>query len=89
MLVLTRQLNEEIVIGGNIILSIVSIQRDRVRIGIQAPDNLRIDRKEVYLRRLEEQEQVSLGEPASSGVDTVVIPLCDEQPICESLRDSE
>jgi len=55
MLVLTRQVGESIVIDGGIVLTVVAVSRDKVRIGIQAPSDVRVDRKEVYLRRLEEE----------------------------------
>jgi carbon storage regulator len=53
MLVLTRKLNEEIVIDGNIRITVVEIKRGRVRLGITAPDSVRVDRQEVQQRRAE------------------------------------
>jgi carbon storage regulator len=52
MLVLTRRIGEEIVIGGNISVSIVAIQGNKVRLGIAAPDSVTIDRQEVHERRI-------------------------------------
>lgn len=49
MLVLTRKKNESIVIGDNIEITIVDIQGDQIRIGINAPKNVSIHRKEIYL----------------------------------------
>ena len=46
MLVLTRNLNEKIMIGDTIIITIVEIGRGRVRIGIDAPKELIIQREE-------------------------------------------
>lgn len=51
MLVLTRRIGEEIVIAGNIYVSVVAVKGDRVRLGISAPDSVPVDRKEVYERR--------------------------------------
>ncbi len=51
MLVLTRKINEEIVIDGDIRVTVVSVQGDKVRLGIAAPPSVRIDRQEVHLRR--------------------------------------
>lgn len=53
MLVLTRRAGEEIVIDGNIHLTIVSIRGDRVRVGIAAPPSVLVDRQEVHQRRAE------------------------------------
>ena len=46
MLVLTRKLGETIVIDGGITISVAKIERGRVRLGVQAPDNIRISRGE-------------------------------------------
>ncbi len=52
MLVLTRRVGEVIVIDGGIRLAVVSVQGDKVRIGIEAPPEVRVDRQEVHARRL-------------------------------------
>lgn len=49
MLVLTRKRNESIVVGDNIEITVVDIQGDQVRIGINAPKSVSIHRKEIYL----------------------------------------
>lgn len=48
MLVLSRQRDETIVIGDNIEITVVDIRGDRVRIGIAAPRDVQVHRKEVY-----------------------------------------
>jgi carbon storage regulator len=53
MLVLTRRIGEEIVIDGNIRVTVTSVKGDKVRIGVSAPPNIRVDRAEVH-RRLQE-----------------------------------
>ena len=47
MLVLTRHLSEQIVIGDDIVLTVVAINGDRVRIGIDAPKDVPVFRKEL------------------------------------------
>lgn len=49
MLVLTRKKNESIVLNDNIEITIVDVQGDQVRIGINAPKSVSIYRKEIFL----------------------------------------
>jgi carbon storage regulator len=53
MLVLTRRVGEVIVIDGDIRVTVVSVAGDRVRLGITAPDYIRVDRQEIHERRAE------------------------------------
>ncbi len=46
-LVLGRHKDEQILIGDNIVITIVSIEKDNVRIGIEAPPEIPVHRKEV------------------------------------------
>jgi carbon storage regulator len=49
MLVLTRKSNQSIMIGDDIEISVLSVMGEKVRIGIQAPQNIPVFRKEIYL----------------------------------------
>ena len=51
MLVLSRRIGEEIVIGDNIRLTVVAVQGNKVRLGISAPDSVQVDRQEIHERR--------------------------------------
>jgi carbon storage regulator len=53
MLVLSRKVGEEVLIGDNIRLAILATKGERVRIGIAAPPEVRVDRYELHLRRTE------------------------------------
>lgn len=48
MLVLSRQRDESIVIGDNIVITIVDIRGDKVRLGIEAPGEVPVHRREVF-----------------------------------------
>ena len=48
MLVLSRQLNEKIMVGDDIEITIVDIRGDKVRVGIDAPEEMPVHRREVY-----------------------------------------
>lgn len=50
MLVLTRKVGEEIVIGDNVRVRIVTVQNQRVRLGITAPQQVAVHREEVHHR---------------------------------------
>jgi carbon storage regulator CsrA len=60
MLVLTRKVGEEIVIAGNIHVTILEIHGDRVRVGVKAPASIRVDRAEVHDRRLDACSRVEV-----------------------------
>jgi carbon storage regulator len=61
MLVLTRKSNQSIMIGDEIEISVLSIMGEKVRIGIQAPRDIPVFRKEVYLEIQAERGQVTAG----------------------------
>jgi carbon storage regulator len=48
MLVLTRRPNESIIIANNIKITVVSVGPGRVKLGIEAPPNVRVDRQEIH-----------------------------------------
>lgn len=48
MLVLSRQRDQSIIIGDDIVITVVDIRGDKVRLGIAAPKNVAVHRQEVY-----------------------------------------
>ena len=48
MLVLSRQRDESIVIGDKVVVTVVDVRGDKVRLGIQAPQEIPVHRREVY-----------------------------------------
>ena len=66
MLILSRKLNESIVIDGRIIVKILRIERDTVKIGIQAPAELPVHRQEVF-DMIQRNKQASLN----AGTETI------------------
>lgn len=69
MLVLTRKLNESIVINGNITLTVVDVRGNRVKLGIVAPGEVPVMREEiaVALRERGEAPRKSARVPAAVG----------------------
>ncbi len=51
MLVLSRKLGEKIVIGDNIVVTVVKIDRNQIRIGIEAPTDILVYREEIAPQR--------------------------------------
>jgi carbon storage regulator len=72
MLVLTRKTNQSIMIGDNIEVSVLAIMGEKVRIGIQAPRDIPVFRKEVYLEIQQEQEQDGSTKGAREEVDAAL-----------------
>ncbi len=62
MLVLSRQRDESIIIGDNIVITVVDIRGDKVRLGIQAPTEIPVHRQEVY--EAIQRENQRGGEPS-------------------------
>ena len=58
MLVLSRQRDESIIIGDNIVITVVDIRGDKVRLGIEAPKDVPVHREEVYaaIQRMNAQQ---------------------------------
>ena len=55
MLVLTRKTNQSIMIGDDVEVSVLAVSRDKIRLGITAPRDVPVFRKEVYLSIKDEQ----------------------------------
>jgi carbon storage regulator len=69
MLVLTRRLGEEIVIAGDIRITVVAIEGNRVRIGVEAPRSVAVQRRELL------QKEARHGEGAARAVGSTS-PSC-------------
>lgn len=59
MLVLSRHRDESIIIGDNIVITIIDIRGDKVRLGIEAPMEVSVHRQEVYeaIKRCESENK--------------------------------
>jgi len=68
MLVLTRKKDQTLVIGDNIEITVLDIQGDQIRFGINAPKSVKIYRKEIYLEIMQENKNAAMqahGDPRS------------------------
>lgn len=62
MLVLSRQVDEKIIIGDSIVITVVEIRRGLVRLGIDAPRDVPVHREEVY-NAIKASEQADSADP--------------------------
>ena len=60
MLVLSRRVGESVVIGGDVVVTVIDVRGGQVRIGVEAPSNVVVHREEVY-RLIEEQGAADAG----------------------------
>jgi carbon storage regulator len=63
VLVLTRKANQSIMIGDDIEVSVLSVMGEKVRIGIQAPQEVPVFRTEIYIEIHGEEEKSAEGAP--------------------------
>jgi carbon storage regulator len=73
MLALTRKAGERIVIGDNVVITIVDIKGDNIRIGIDAPRDVKIYRGEIYDSIVQENQQAAV--PAKAEIMDVLKDL--------------
>jgi len=59
MLVLTRHSNQRIMIGSDVVVTVLEVRGDQVRIGISAPRDVDVHREEVFVAIKEEEERVT------------------------------
>ena len=74
MLVLTRRVGESILIGDEIVVTVLELNRDQVRIGIRAPRSVTVHREEVYQEILLSNQAAAVGDDDSLEMASVVDP---------------
>jgi carbon storage regulator len=62
MLILTRRIAENLIIGDDVTITILSINGNQVRLGIVAPEGISVHREEIYRRIINEREQNNGGQ---------------------------
>jgi carbon storage regulator len=75
MLVLTRKPNQSIMIGDDIEVSVLSVVGEKVRIGINAPQDIPVFRTEIYVEI--QREQGEQGEQSSPSSEDVRVEVDD------------
>jgi carbon storage regulator len=72
VLILTRRVGESVIVGDDIVISVIEVRGDAVRIGIQAPRSVSVHREEVYLELQQANQQ------AASSTDDAVGAIVGE-----------
>ncbi|MEK4981477.1 carbon storage regulator CsrA [Bacillus sp. FSL K6-6540] len=73
MLILSRSKGQKIMINDNIVLSVIEVNGDQVRIGIEAPANVTIYREEIYEAiKQQNQNAVEFNEDIQNILQTVI-----------------
>ena len=80
MLVLTRKLGEEIIIGGDIRVTVVEVANGRVKLGVVAPKTVRVDRAEVH----ELREQADAPLPPATPRNRLPVAQADSSVVVTS-----
>ncbi len=71
MLVLTRRLNQSIKIGDDIEITVIEVRGDQVRLGVSAPRDVSVHRKEVYLQIQQENQAASQSSAEGVSLDAL------------------
>jgi carbon storage regulator CsrA len=72
MLVLSRRLNQAIVIAGQVRVTVVAITPNRVELGVEAPRDILVDREEIHARRQVDSSSGNVGLPDATSPQTPV-----------------
>ena len=83
MLVLSRQRDESIMIGDNVVITIVDIRGDKVRLGIEAPGEIPVHRQEVY--EAIQRENCRAGKLATDDLRELACPSPGRRSTAESV----
>ena len=67
MLILTRRVGENVIVGDDITISVIEVRGDAVRIGIQAPQAISVHREEVYRELQKANQQAAATDDAAIG----------------------
>jgi carbon storage regulator len=73
MLILTRRPGERVVIGEDVLITVMGVSGHTVRLGIEAPEGISIYREEIWLAVKEENQAAAAADPDS-------LPLSPPQP---------
>lgn len=80
MLVLTRRKDQRIVIGDDIVVTVLEVKGDSVRLGVEAPRSVQVHREEVYRSLVEANRQAVLPPTPLTGLPSAARPAARVRP---------
>ena len=91
MLILSRKLNESIIIDGKIIVKVLRIDKDTVKLGIQAPTELPVHREEIYdvIQKNKQASSLNAGQASIPKSPSAHVTPISEKPVAERTKDKE
>lgn len=66
MLILTRRIGEKLIVGGNVTLTVLGVKGNQIRVGIDAPPEVKVYREEIYNKIQAEKETPVLDDKRTS-----------------------
>jgi carbon storage regulator len=84
VLILTRRVGENVIVGDDIVISVIEVRGDAVRIGIQAPRSVTVHREEVYVELQKANEQAASSSDAAVGAAVEEL-LAGDPPVGDKL----
>lgn len=73
MLILTRRAGEKLVLGDDIVISVIEVRGEAVRIGIQAPRSMAVHREEIWLQL--QQANADAASPSDEAIGATLDSL--------------
>lgn len=86
MLILTRRVGETIVIGDDVIVTVLGIKGNQVRIGINAPKDVSVHREEIY-QRIQQEKNTTTPAPVAAQQEEVAAPVTTTTTVVRKKRE--
>jgi carbon storage regulator len=81
VLVLSRRANESLMIGDDVVITVLEVRGDQVRLGIKAPRSVAVHREEVFAELVKQNQEAASPDAESLGaLDALRPPARDDEP---------
>ena len=79
MLILTRRVGEKLIVGGNVTLTVLGVKGNQIRVGIDAPREVKVYREEIYNKIQAEKEASVLNDSRTSVLNNRKTPASKDK----------